>query len=61
MNDIMTKLNYPKIGRITKVEKDTMGVERYYQVEYKKNKRNQGKGIPLCLLSNSHHISGYAK
>ena len=39
ITDLMTKLNYPKIGRITKVEKDTMGVERYYLVEYKKYKR----------------------
>ena len=39
ITDIMTKLNYPKIGRITKVEKDTMGIEKYYQVEYKKNKQ----------------------
>ena len=37
--DLLTKLSYPKLGRIAKVEKDTMGTERYYQVEYKKNKR----------------------
>ena len=39
ITDLMMKLNYYKIGRITKVEKDIMGVERYYIVEYKKNKR----------------------
>ena len=39
ITDLMTTLNYPMIGRITKGEKDTMGTERYFQVEYKKNKR----------------------
>ena len=37
--DLLTKLGYPRLGRIAKVEKDTMGTERYYHVTYKKNKR----------------------
>ena len=37
--DLLTKLGFTRLGRIAKVEKDTMGTERYYQVEYKKNKR----------------------
>ena len=28
-----------EIGRITEVEKDSVGVERYFRVEYKKTKR----------------------
>ena len=38
ITDLMTKLGYPRLGRIAKVEKDTMGTERYYHVSYKKNK-----------------------
>ena len=37
--DLMTKLNYPKIGRISEVEKDSMGVERFSTVNNKKTKK----------------------
>ena len=36
---ILTKLNYPKIGRIIKMEKDSIGIERDFTVEYNKTKK----------------------
>ena len=40
ITDLMTKLNYPKIGRVTQIDEDGAGIERYLTVEYKRNKRS---------------------
>ena len=40
VTDLLTKLNYPQIGRVTKVDTDHAGFERYFTVEYKKNKKS---------------------
>ena len=39
ITDLLTKLGYPRLGRIAKIEEDSMGTSRYYHVTYKKNKR----------------------
>jgi hypothetical protein len=40
--DLKPKLGYPRNERITNVEKDTSGVQRYYTVEY-----NNGKNFSV--------------
>ena len=40
ITDLMTKLNYPKIGRVTQIDEDGAGVERYFKDEYKRNKKS---------------------
>ena len=40
ITDIMTKLNYPKIGKVTKIDEDGAGIERYFTIEYKRNKKS---------------------
>ena len=39
ITDLLTKLGYPRLGRIAKIDEDSMGTSRYYHVTYKKNKR----------------------
>ena len=40
ITDLMTKLNYPKIGRVTQIDEDGAGIERYFAVAYKRNKKS---------------------
>ena len=37
--DLKNDHGYPKIGRITKIEKDSSEVQRYFSVEYKQKKK----------------------
>ena len=37
--DLKNKLNYPKHGKITRIEADHTGTERYFHIEYKIGKR----------------------
>ena len=32
ITDLMKKLNYPKIGRVTQIDEDGAGIERYFTV-----------------------------
>ena len=41
ITDLLGKLNNPQHGRISKIEKDNAGVERYFTVEYKTGNRSQ--------------------
>ena len=39
--DLLGKWNYPRHGKVSKIEKDNAGVERYFTVEYKIENRVQ--------------------
>ena len=38
INDLLTPLYYPVLGRISKIEEDSTGIPRYFTVEYKRMK-----------------------
>ena len=50
----MTKLNYPKIGRVTQIDEVGAGIERYFTVEYKRNKGSfsvvKSPAQSLCIV-----------
>jgi hypothetical protein len=39
ITDLKNKLNYPKHGKISRIEADNSGTERYFHIEYKIGKR----------------------
>ena len=39
ITDLLGHLNYPRHGKITAVEPDTMGITRYFHIEYKNGKK----------------------
>ena len=50
----MTKLNYPKNGRVSQIDKDGAVIERYFTVEYKRSKRSfsvvKRPAQSLCIM-----------
>ena len=41
ITDLLGKWNYPRHGKVSRIEKDNVGVERYFTVEYKIGNREQ--------------------
>ena len=49
--DLQTHLNYPRVGRISEIEMDSAGVERYFTVSYKDNNKKKEKSVKRCAQS----------
>ena len=62
ITDLMTKLKYPKIRRVTQIDEDGAGIERYFTVEYKKNKRSfsvvKRPAQSLCIVMKKYELDG---
>jgi hypothetical protein len=43
--DLKNHLNYPRIGRISKIDTDSAGVERYFHVTYKDGNKKRDKSV----------------
>ena len=58
----MTTLNYPPIGRVTRIDKDNAGIERYFTVDYKRNKRSfsviKRPAQSLCIVMKKDEQDG---
>ena len=44
-------MNYPRVGRISEIEMDSAGVERYFIVSYKDNNKKKEKSVKRCAQS----------
>ena len=55
-------MNYPQIGRVTKIDEDNAGIERYFKVEYTRNKRSfsviKRPAQSLCIVMKKDEQDG---
>ena len=49
--DLKNHLNYPRIGRISKIDTDSAGVERYFHVTYKDGNKKRDKSVKRSAQS----------
>ena len=49
--DLKNHLNYPRIGRISKMDTDSAGVERYFHVTYKDGNKKRDKSVKRSAQS----------
>ena len=49
--DLKNHLNYPRVGRISKIDTDNAGVERYFHVTYKDGNKKKDKSVKRSAQS----------
>jgi hypothetical protein len=51
IQDLTNKLNYPRTGKISAIEEDGSGIERYYHVTYKDENKKKDKTVKRSAQS----------